>query len=104
MIQELSDRRRQRDAVEAYFKAHPWQIVTQDELRKAGSGDAARSRVSECVTKLGMDIESIRTRYIGTDGKKHRGFQQYRYRPTEEAPPDPPIADTYVEQSLPGIL
>ena len=66
-----------RDAVAHYFKAHPGQWIDGLELARYGGAYAWRTRVSECHTQLGMDIENDVRRVPNT----HRKVSLYRYRP-----------------------
>lgn len=80
---EQQDRTFMRDRVEAYFRSHPGQILTQEELEQAGGGDAVRTRVSECKLKLKMRIISHATFLTDAAGKKHRLRTRYQFLPHE---------------------
>ena len=67
-----------RDAVAAFFKAHPNVWIDGLELARYGGAYAWRTRVSECHRQLGMDIENEVIRMPGSQRKVSR----YRYRPS----------------------
>ena len=67
-----------RDTVAAYFKAHPGQWIDGLELARVGGAYAWRTRVSECHTQLGMDIEN-EVRHMPNSRRK---VSLYRYVPT----------------------
>ena len=66
-----------RDAVAAYFRAYPLVWIDGIELAKVGGCYASRSRIADCRTQLGMDIEN-RVRKANPNGRK---VSEYRYRP-----------------------
>jgi hypothetical protein len=78
-VTEFEDRQAKRDRVAAYFKSHPNVWIGRETLIEHGSGSAPQTRVSECKLELKMRIESRPTTFRGSDGKTHRGFQEYRY-------------------------
>ncbi len=80
---EQSDRKLFRENVEAYFRAHAGEIVTQDALEQAGGGSAVRTRVSELKVKFGLRIIAHPTFLTDTAGKKHRLRTRYQWLPHE---------------------
>ena len=66
-----------RDAVAAYFKAHPNTWIDGLELARIGGVYAWRTRVSECRLELGMDIKP-RIRRMPNSQRK---VSEYRYLP-----------------------
>ena len=66
-----------RDAVAAYFKAHPNQWIDGLELARVGGAYAWRTRVSDCHLQLGMTIEN-EVRHMPNSRRK---VSLYRYRP-----------------------
>lgn len=66
-----------RDAVAAYFMAFPCQWIDGMELAKVGGCYASRTRIAECRTQLGMDIEN-RVRRANLNGRK---VSEYRFLP-----------------------
>ncbi len=64
-----------RDAVAAYFKAHPGEWIDGMELARVAGAYAWRSRCAECRTQLGMTVEN-RQRKVG-----RRTVSEYRYVP-----------------------
>lgn len=65
------------DAVAAYFRAHPHEDVSNWTLMEIGGSQAWRTRVSECRTKLGMNIRSPRLQRSKTGAVT----SWYRYQP-----------------------
>ena len=65
-----------RDAVAAYFKAHPGVWIDGLELARVGGAYAWRTRLSECRV-AGMDIENV----VRVVPNTHRKVSLYRYRP-----------------------
>ncbi len=65
-----------RDAVAAYFKAHPGQWIDGLELARIGGAYAWRTRVSDC-RAAGLDIENEVRRVPNSQRK----ISLYRYRP-----------------------
>lgn len=55
---KISTRRSNLAAVAAYFRAHQGQWVSALEIAKVGGLLSSRTRVSECRTVLGMDVEN----------------------------------------------
>lgn len=66
-----------RDAVAAYFKAHPGDEIDGLELASIGGAYAWRTRVSECREQLGMRIENVVRRVPNSKRK----VSVYRYVP-----------------------
>lgn len=71
----MSDERTYRDAVAAHFRAHPYEWLDGLTLSQYGGAYAWRTRVSNCRTDLGMNIEN-RVRQNG-----RRKVSEYRYVP-----------------------
>ena len=67
-----------RDAVAAYFKAHPGEWIDGLELARIGGAYAWRTRVSECRRELGMNIPKPRLRRMPNSQRK---VSEYRYLP-----------------------
>lgn len=66
-----------RDAVAAYFRAHPQVWLDGMEIARIGGCYASRTRISDCRTQLGMAIENrVRTLPGG------RKVSEYRYLPS----------------------
>lgn len=81
--QELEDRAGDRDRLAAYFRQHPSAWLDQAPIAAAlGIGEGSlRSRKCECKNLLHMNIETRNTKFVGSDGKVHRGLKQWRYLP-----------------------
>lgn len=77
LVAALTTRQAQRDALAAYFRSRPDQVLTHEEL-KALVGENLRSRISDCRDDLGMVIENVPV--FKADGKT-RGYGSYRFRP-----------------------
>ena len=65
-----------RDAVAAYFRAHPGQWIDGLALANVGGVYAWRTRTAECRGQLGMHIEN-RQRKVG----RRTVSSEYRYLP-----------------------
>lgn len=69
----MSKRLSKRDAVARLFLAFPGQWLSDQEFYGPGGRDAWRTRISDCRSQLGMNIENRLTRYPwGT-------LSEYRY-------------------------
>ncbi len=64
--------------VAAYFKTQPGVWIDGRTLESVGGRYAWRSRVSDCRTQLGMDIEN-RQRRVKTEGGQTFVISEYRY-------------------------
>lgn len=69
-----------RDRLADYFKACPGQWIDGKQLALMGGGYAWRSRVSDCRTQLGMEIQN-RVRWVKVDGYEPYKVSEYRYVP-----------------------
>jgi hypothetical protein len=67
-----------RDAVAGYFQAHPHEWVDARVLMNLGGTFAWRTRVSDCRTQLGLNIEN-RQRKVG-----RVTVSEYKYVPPVE--------------------
>lgn len=65
-----------RDALAAYFRAHPHTWIDGMELARIAGSYAWRSRCADCRTQLSMVIEN-RQRRVG-----RRVISEYRYLPS----------------------
>ena len=78
---QKSDHRAQRDLLAAYFRAHPYEVVTWETLERLIESPNFMQRISECRTQLGMrELENV-PRYAMIDGRRKRITGDYRYRP-----------------------
>ena len=77
------------DRVEAYFKARPLQWIHAREFETVGGRQAWRSRIAECRTQRGMDIENRQERRTVEDGSMVTdSFYCYTPRPADPIGPD----------------
>jgi hypothetical protein len=74
---EQERRKSHAEQVAAWFKAHPLMWIGTADLEKLGGRNAWRTRVSECRTKLHMNIENKQSRSTGAV------ISLYRYVPWE---------------------
>lgn len=65
-------RSRLTDRVAAYFRAHPDRWVDGRELAQVGGYAAYRTRISNCRTELGMDIQNRTYRKDGYTVSEYR--------------------------------
>jgi hypothetical protein len=77
VAQEQERRKGGMEQIAAWFKAHPLQWIETVDLEKLGGRNAWRTRVSECRTKLHMNIENRQDKTTG------RVISLYRYVPWE---------------------
>ena len=66
-----------RDAVASFFRGYPNTWIDGMELSRIAGCYAWRTRISECRTQLGMDIENV----VRVVPNTHRKVSLYRYRP-----------------------
>jgi len=64
--------------VAAYFETNPGRWIDGRELETIGGRYAWRSRVSDCRTKLGLDIEN-RQRRVVTESGQTFVISEYRF-------------------------
>ena len=76
-----------RDAVAAYFKAHPGDWLRATSFESVGGRQAWRSRIAECRTQLGMTIENRCRTVTDLSGQRYV-ISEYKYVPKgqEELP------------------
>ena len=67
------------DRVAEYFQAHPEEWIDATVLQNIGGRFAWRTRVSECRTQLGMEIENRQRR------TQRRTISEYRFVPKGQA-------------------
>lgn len=90
---EITRRTSLRDAVAAYFTAHPHVWIYMTQLEEVGGRGGWRTRISDCRLELHMDIQNKQTRDVRVDGSiLVRSF--YRYTP----PPVIPQSSTPAQQ------
>jgi len=84
--EDIAAQKAQRDILAAFFKAHPMTVFLREDLERV-VGPNYRSRVSECVTELGMNVPNVpRYRhYLNAKGKprRQRLIGGYQYLPYE---------------------
>lgn len=66
------------ELVAAYFKSRPGVWVDGRELATVGGSYAWRSRISNCRTELGMEIQNRQRRVKAADGSRFT-ISEYRY-------------------------
>lgn len=71
-----------RDRVADYFKARPGVWIDGRAFESVGGRYAWRSRIADCRTELGMDIEN-RQRRVTQDGRTFK-ISEYRFLPAFE--------------------
>ena len=85
----MSTRRSFRDAVADYFRRHEGEWLNATSFEAVGGRMAWRSRISDCRTGLGMEIEN-RTRrvqqdngqtYVVPDGRSYTTCPRSHYSP-----------------------
>ena len=69
-----------RDRVAHYFRAHPGEWIDGRVFMQVGGAYASRSRIAECRTQLGMNIENQQRRFRRDDGSRYV-ISEYRYVP-----------------------
>jgi hypothetical protein len=67
-----------------YFRAHPNEWLDARTFEGIGGRQAWRSRIAECRTKCGMDIENEVKRIVNADGSIWTR-SRYRYVPKATA-------------------
>lgn len=69
-----------RDRVAAFLKAHPGQWLPATAFEDVAGRQAWRTRLSDCRTQLGMDIEN-RVRTVRREDGSTWKLSEYRYVP-----------------------
>lgn len=79
----MSERRTFRDNVAAFLKRRPNQWIVATEFESIGGRQAWRSRISDCRTELGMQIDNRVQRVRRADGSVY-SLSEYKFVPASE--------------------
>ena len=74
----MTDRLSFRDRVAAFLRANEGRWISAVEFESIGGRQAWRTRIAECRTKLGMDIENDIEVVKKPDGSRYT-LSRYRY-------------------------
>lgn len=85
--QEITDRATQRTKLEAFLRAHPSTIYSQETLAEACGADvgAIRTRITE-LKRAGMYLRWESGSYRDWEGIVHRGKKRWSYVPRPAEP------------------
>ena len=76
-----------RDRVAHFFQAHPGEWIDGRVFMQVGGAYASRSRIAECRTQLGMNIQNQQRRFTRPDGSRYV-ISEYKF-----VPPVPRVAE-----------
>jgi hypothetical protein len=99
----MSNRMTFTNRVAAYFKAQPNVWIDGVALETVGGRYAWRSRVSDCRTALGMDIQNRQQRQTDADGRTWV-ISWYMYTPSADERPAVLVAGHDLNQPSTGRL
>lgn len=103
VAQEVTDRTSQRVKLEAFFKAHPNTIFSQETLAHASGADlgAVRTRISE-LKIAGLSLRGHLGNYRDDRGVFHRGKKRWEFIPRPEGALGRDAGDRLAQKTLFG--